>query len=88
MRARRRIKLTVFDTADNGVLSWRWACKRVYFFIYSDRLIRILCTVYLNLPVCLVALVVMWFSLREIELGPSVDVSWRIFGQTFDFFGL
>ncbi|KAH9947709.1 amino acid permease ScVBA-like protein [Amylocystis lapponica] len=42
---------------------------------------------YLNIPICAVAFVVLWLSLRHISLGSSSEVSWRRFGRTFDFFG-
>jgi len=43
---------------------------------------------YLNLPVCLVAFLVIAFSLRHVHLGRSQDASWRALGQNFDFAGL
>ncbi|KAJ3556865.1 hypothetical protein NM688_g1790 [Phlebia brevispora] len=43
---------------------------------------------YLNLPVCLVALIVLYISLRGVQLGSSKDTSWKAFGRTFDFLGL
>ena len=44
--------------------------------------------VYLNLPVCIIALGVLLFSLRGIDVGASQETSWRKFMRTFDFLGL
>ena len=44
--------------------------------------------VYLNLPVCLVAFVILTLSLRGVRIGSTKNVSWRTFGRTFDFLGL
>ncbi|KAJ6501710.1 amino acid permease ScVBA-like protein [Mycena vitilis] len=43
---------------------------------------------YLNLPVCLVAFVVLFASLRHVQLGKASNASWRLFIRTFDFWGL
>ncbi|KAH8100459.1 MFS general substrate transporter [Cristinia sonorae] len=43
---------------------------------------------YLNLPVCLFALVVLCFSLRPVRMGPVPDMSWQKFLHRFDFIGL
>lgn len=45
-------------------------------------------SVYLNLPICLVAFVVLLISLRGISLGKSDDASWRKLARKFDFGGL
>ncbi|EKM60834.1 uncharacterized protein PHACADRAFT_83878, partial [Phanerochaete carnosa HHB-10118-sp] len=44
--------------------------------------------VYLNLPVCLVALVVLLLALRGVDVGVSRQTSWHTFAHTFDFLGL
>ncbi|TCD70655.1 hypothetical protein EIP91_002376 [Steccherinum ochraceum] len=43
---------------------------------------------FLNLPVCLFAFVVLYFSLRPVRMGRSQDVSWHTFVHQFDFIGL
>ncbi|KAF9459435.1 major facilitator superfamily domain-containing protein [Collybia nuda] len=43
---------------------------------------------YLNLPICLVAFVVLLISLRGISFGKSDNVSWRSLALNFDFGGL
>ncbi|KAJ7102269.1 major facilitator superfamily domain-containing protein [Mycena belliarum] len=43
---------------------------------------------YLNLPVCLVAFVVLAIALRPVQLGRASNASWRSFIDTFDFGGL
>jgi len=45
-------------------------------------------TVYMNLPISLVALVVLLISLRNVNVGGSHDASWRSLRQKFDFLGL
>lgn len=43
---------------------------------------------YLNLPVCAVASMALWLSLRHVQLGTSGAMSWPSFLATFDFAGL
>ncbi|KAI6031973.1 amino acid permease ScVBA-like protein [Pisolithus microcarpus] len=43
---------------------------------------------YLNLPVCLVALVLIALSLRNIRFGRAKSASWHALAQHFDFVGL
>ncbi|KAJ7630607.1 major facilitator superfamily domain-containing protein [Roridomyces roridus] len=43
---------------------------------------------FLNLPVGFVAFVVLFASLRDVQLGKASNASWRSFIQTFDFGGL
>ncbi|KAI0702444.1 amino acid permease ScVBA-like protein [Cytidiella melzeri] len=43
---------------------------------------------YLNLPVCLLAFVVIFISLRGVDVGCAQPMSWKKFGSTFDFLGL
>ncbi|KAI0343970.1 amino acid permease ScVBA-like protein [Trametopsis cervina] len=43
---------------------------------------------YLNLPVCLLAFLVIHLSLRGVEVGCAQSVSWKTFMNTFDFPGL
>lgn len=45
-------------------------------------------TVYLNLPVCLIALGVLLFALHGVDVGAAQETSWRGFTKTFDFLGL
>lgn len=44
--------------------------------------------VYINLPICLFALIVLSTSLRGIELKRASDASWSTLIQRFDFGGL
>ncbi|KAH7915108.1 major facilitator superfamily domain-containing protein [Hygrophoropsis aurantiaca] len=44
--------------------------------------------VYLNLPVCLVAFIVIGLSLRNVSVGRSSDATWKRLAQKFDFVGL
>ncbi|KAH7918405.1 MFS general substrate transporter [Leucogyrophana mollusca] len=43
---------------------------------------------YLNLPVCLVAFIVIALSLRNVSVGHAPNASWKTFAQRFDFLGL
>ncbi|KAJ6604296.1 major facilitator superfamily domain-containing protein [Mycena vulgaris] len=43
---------------------------------------------YMNLPVCLIAFIVLFISLRHVQLGKASNTSWRSFVETFDFGGL
>lgn len=45
-------------------------------------------SVYMNLPICVVAFGVLYVSLRHVQLGNASNASWRSFIQTFDFLGL
>lgn len=66
-------------------LSWRWACESNQRISVRELIETI---VYLNLPVCLVAFIVLFFSLRTVQLQQSANISWRVFIQRFDFLGL
>ena len=44
--------------------------------------------VYINLPVCLLALAVIAFALRGINVGAAQPTSWAKFSRNFDFLGL
>ena len=44
--------------------------------------------VYINLPVCGLAFVILWVSLRRVYARRVSDLSWGDFGRTFDFLGL
>ena len=70
----------------SGFLSWRWGCKRQESCFRIDFLICL--PVYINLPVCLVALLVLIVSLRNVHLGDTPDASWRALVEKFDFGGL
>ncbi|KAF8203223.1 amino acid permease ScVBA-like protein [Pholiota molesta] len=43
---------------------------------------------YINLPICLVAFVVLVISLHRVELQVASNASWRTLSQNFDFVGL
>lgn len=43
---------------------------------------------YMNLPVCLVAFLLLSISLRDVTLGNTKDASWKSFTEKFDFIGL
>ncbi|KAJ7899989.1 amino acid permease ScVBA-like protein [Mycena olivaceomarginata] len=64
-------------------LSVTWSCSAI-----AGPLLGGIFSVYLNLPVCLVAFAVLFASLRHVQLGKSSNASWRSFLQTFDFGGL
>ncbi|KAJ7275380.1 major facilitator superfamily domain-containing protein [Mycena haematopus] len=64
-------------------LSVTWSCSAI-----AGPLLGGLFSVYLNLPVCLVAFIVLFTSLRHVQLGKPSDASWRSFIETFDFGGL
>jgi hypothetical protein len=66
-------------------ISWRWACES------SVALVKVVThdhIVYINLPICVVALVVLLISLRSVDVQRTSDTSWQKFGQKFDFAGL
>ena len=44
--------------------------------------------VYMNLPICAVATVVLWLCLRHMYVARPSDLSWSRFARTFDFIGL
>ena len=44
--------------------------------------------VYMNLPICLVAFIVLAISLRTVNLDRNSNASWRELAATFDFIGL
>ncbi|KAJ7919085.1 amino acid permease ScVBA-like protein [Mycena leptocephala] len=64
-------------------LSITWSCSAI-----AGPLLGGLFSIYLNLPVCLVAFVVLFISLQHVQLGKASNSSWRSFMQTFDFLGL
>lgn len=45
-------------------------------------------TVYINLPVCLFASIVLVASLRKVYLQGPPSASWKMFFRKFDFVGL
>ena len=45
-------------------------------------------SVYINLPVCLIAFIVLALSLRGVEFQRAEDSGWQTFIQRFDFVGL
>ena len=45
-------------------------------------------SVYINLPVCLIAFIVLAPSLRGVEFQRTEDSGWQTFIQRFDFVGL
>lgn len=44
--------------------------------------------VYLNIPICAVAFVTLFLSLRGVDLKASETTSWQSFKRQFDFIGL
>ncbi|KAF9229583.1 MFS general substrate transporter [Gyrodon lividus] len=64
-------------------LSVTWSCSAV-----AGPLLGGLFSIYLNLPVCMVAFVLLTLSLRDVTLGRTKGASWRAFAQKFDFLGL
>ncbi|KAK7694329.1 hypothetical protein QCA50_001512 [Cerrena zonata] len=75
-------------------LSITWSCSAVAgpllggLFSGQHGLLSWRWAFYLNLPVCLIAFVVLWISLRGVDVDCSHDVSWNQFRQRFDFVGL
>ena len=45
-------------------------------------------SVFINLPICFVSLVVIATSLRGVQMKQASDVSWLTLAQKFDFLGL
>lgn len=74
-------------TAGNSTtgVSWRWACESHEAFV---KVATHDCLVYMNLPICLVALVVLLISLRNVNVQQPSDASWHRFARKFDFAGL
>ncbi|KAI0639128.1 amino acid permease ScVBA-like protein [Trametes polyzona] len=64
-------------------LSVTWACSAV-----AGPLLGGVFSVYINIPICAVAFVTLWLSLRHVFVGRPSDVTWRTFSRTFDFVGL
>jgi len=84
------------DLSDNrpdntgSAFNWRWSCMcRFRSFVTLWVLIHDSCfTVYMNLPICLVASIVLVISLRNVNLDRRSDASWRELATKFDFVGL
>ncbi|KAI0094555.1 major facilitator superfamily domain-containing protein [Irpex rosettiformis] len=65
-------------------LSVTWSCSAI-----AGPLLGGVFSVYLNLPVCLLAFGVIFISLHGIQVGCKTQtISWKKFGNTFDFLGL
>jgi len=45
-------------------------------------------SVYLNLPVCIVAWILIMLSLRNVSFGPVKSATWQDLALHFDFIGL
>ena len=71
---------------DRGDIGWRWGCKSGIIYIFFEMSQSSL--VYINLPVCFVALVILAASLRGVQLKQASDVTWQTLAQKFDFLGL
>ncbi|KIJ21518.1 Drug:H+ antiporter-2 family protein [Paxillus involutus ATCC 200175] len=76
-------------------LSITWSCSAVagpllggLFSTGSSDVVSWRWAFYLNLPVCVVAFILLVLSLRGVTLGPAKGASWRTFAQKFDFLGL
>ncbi|KAF8922281.1 major facilitator superfamily domain-containing protein [Mucidula mucida] len=65
------------NTGSNSQLSWRWGCQCTKSICF-----------YMNLPVCLFASVVLYFSLRTVKFQRSADTFMQTLMQRFDFGGL
>lgn len=44
--------------------------------------------VYMNLPVCTAAFILLLLALRDVTISRANGASWQTFAQKFDFFGL
>ncbi|KIK95627.1 hypothetical protein PAXRUDRAFT_140266 [Paxillus rubicundulus Ve08.2h10] len=76
-------------------LSITWSCSAVagpllggLFSTGSSTTVSWRWAFYLNLPICMVAFILLVLSLRGVTLGPAKGASWRAFAQNFDFLGL
>ncbi|KAF8845336.1 MFS general substrate transporter [Paxillus ammoniavirescens] len=76
-------------------LSITWSCSAVagpllggLFSTGSSAMVSWRWAFYLNLPVCVVAFILLVLSLRGVTLGPAKGASWRAFAHKFDFLGL
>jgi MFS family permease len=69
------------------VLNWRWSCASVcasVLYCQTD----VESAVYINLPICFCAVVIMALSLYHIPLNATTKTTWQGFISTFDFIGL
>ncbi|EMD41616.1 hypothetical protein CERSUDRAFT_70139 [Gelatoporia subvermispora B] len=64
-------------------LSVTWACSAV-----AGPLLGGLFSVFLNLPICAAAFIVLCFSLRSVQIGSESGTTWSKLWRTFDFLGL
>ncbi|EIW86443.1 MFS general substrate transporter [Coniophora puteana RWD-64-598 SS2] len=64
-------------------LSVTWSCSAV-----AGPILGGLFSIFLNLPVCFAAFVVLLITLHNVPLSCARDASWRSFAQKFDFVGL
>ncbi|KAF9243867.1 major facilitator superfamily domain-containing protein [Melanogaster broomeanus] len=64
-------------------LSVTWSCSAV-----AGPLLGGLFSIYMNLPICVVAFVLLSLSLRDVTLRRARGASWLVFAQKFDFLGL
>ncbi|KDQ54777.1 hypothetical protein JAAARDRAFT_60240 [Jaapia argillacea MUCL 33604] len=76
-------------------LSVTWSCSAIagpvlggLFSTTHSRIVSWRWIFYLNLPVCLIAFIILECSLHRVKLGPSKGTSWSELSQKFDFLGL
>lgn len=85
------MNLSVARTDNSGsTFDWRWSCTcRFRSFVKPVVLIHDSgLTVYMNLPICLIAFIVLVISLRTVNLDRNSNASWRELAARFDFVGL
>jgi len=73
-----------------STFNWRWSCMCILrSFVKSLVLMHAsVFAVYMNLPICLVAFIVLVISLRTVNLDRNSNTSWRELTTKFDFIGL
>ena len=75
------------DKPHTGSISWRWGCEFKFIHMFS-RCHNYSYLVFINLPICFVAFVILVTSLRGVQLKQASDASWKTLAQKFDFLGL
>ena len=68
-------------------MTWRWGCT-FFLFMWTIRIPFTPFPVYINLPVCLVALIILALSLRGVEFKISPNSTVPKLLKSFDFIGL
>lgn len=79
--------LDIARSSASSIISWRWACELQRGCIRS-LLNRVFTQVYMNLPVCTVAFILLALSLRDVTISRTKGASWQSFTQKIDFLGL